>query len=431
MSTDIPFGYLVGTTLIGWCTLVAIRPIRRPRAAAIASWLSGMAPSEIPHVFLTLTVASGVLTLADGDVRPFGWLALTLAAMTVVGLVVIIHRTRRAAAVLERALTDGLGDGWRDHTEAAIRTDLGAGLPWAKILLAPWAVRRHDVERTADLRYGEDPRHNRLDLYRHRSRPTGSPTFIHLHGGRFRRGRKNREGRPLLYHLASRGWTCISADYHLSPTPSDGFPEHLIDIKRVIAWVRTHGAEHGADPDTIVVSGSSAGAHLTMMAALTANDPRFQPGFEHVDTRIAAGVGFYGYYGALGADQPDLPSTPRAYLRSDTPPLLLVHGDNDTYTPVEGARHLARALESTSAHPVVLAALPGAQHSFDTLHSIRYDTVVNAVEAFATWTWTRTRAPDTPPIDLQPTPMPGRERRRAGTRVSRAGVAPYRAGGPR
>ena len=47
-----------------------------------------------------------------------------------------------------------------------------------------------------------------------------------------------------------------------------------------------------------MLAGSSAGAHLTMMAALTANDPTFQPGFEAVDTSITAGIGLGGYYGA-------------------------------------------------------------------------------------------------------------------------------------
>ena len=58
---------------------------------------------------------------------------------------------------------------------------------------------------------------NLLDLYRHRSRPSGCPTLVYLHGGAFRSGRKNREARPLLYRLASQGWVCISANYRLSP----------------------------------------------------------------------------------------------------------------------------------------------------------------------------------------------------------------------
>ena len=62
-------------------------------------------------------------------------------------------------------------------------------------------------------------------------------------------------------------------------------PDQLLDCKRALAWVREHIAEYGGDPDCIVVTGGSAGGHLTAIAALTANDPDFQPGFESVDTR--------------------------------------------------------------------------------------------------------------------------------------------------
>jgi acetyl esterase/lipase len=115
------------------------------------------------------------------------------------------------------------------------------------------------------------------------------------------------------------------------------FPAHLIDAKKVIAWVRTHGREHGADPGTIFLVGGSAGAHIAAMAALTANDPRFQPGFEAVDTSITAGVGLYGYYGSLGEEQQP-PTTPLAYARADAPPFFVIHGENDTFTPVERPR---------------------------------------------------------------------------------------------
>ena len=43
----------------------------------------------------------------------------------------------------------------------------------------------------------------------------------------------------MLARLASRGWVCISANYRLRPA---GFPAPLVDVKRVIAWVRDHGA---------------------------------------------------------------------------------------------------------------------------------------------------------------------------------------------
>ena len=116
---------------------------------------------------------------------------------------------------------------------------------------------------------------------------------------RFAAAGRTRRRRPLIYRLASQGWVCISANYRLSPAAT--FPDHLIDVKKVIAWVREHGHEYGADPMIVFVAGSSAGGHLASFAALTPNDPAFQPGFEAADTSVSAAISLYGYYG---------PSTP-------------------------------------------------------------------------------------------------------------------------
>ena len=386
MLAEIPWG----TLPIALFTLLAVAPIRRPRRLAVFSWITSCAPNEVPFLFLYLIVFSTIPGFVGGNLSTRrGQIALAVTVLTVAGLVVVIRRALRSGPAVNRALADALGPRWRSQIDPALAARLRRHLPWARILTIPWMFGRHDVERIADIAYGDGGRSNLLDLYRHRSRPSDAPTLIYLHGGRFRWGRKNREARPLLYHLASQGWTCISANYHLSSLPAEGFPQHLVDTKNVIAWVRSHGREYGADPDTIFLVGASAGAHLAAMAALTPNDPMFQPGFETADTSIAAGVGLYGYYGQLGGDEQ--PSTsPSDYVNAQAPPFFVVHGDHDTYTPVQGARSFVERLRAVSAGPVVYAELPGAQHSFDLFHSIRFETVIDAIEAFAAWVRTPT-----------------------------------------
>jgi acetyl esterase/lipase len=225
---------------------------------------------------------------------------------------------------------------------------------------------------------------------------------VYLHGGRFRWGDKHREARALLYRLASQGWTCISANYHLSATPADGFPKALIDVKRVIAWVRTRGPELSADPHMLVIAGSSAGAHLAAMAALTPNDPQFQPGFEAVDTSVHAGIGLGGYYGALGTGVPS--SAPLAHAGPDAPPFMVVHGENGTYTPVEGARSLVEGLRTASTSAVVYAELPGGQHAFDLFHSIRFEQVIDGIDGFVAWIRSTKRVRSDGGGDSGPTP---------------------------
>jgi acetyl esterase/lipase len=300
--------------------------------------------------------------------------------LTTIGLAVVVGRALRAGPAIERALAEGLGAGWR-AVDPELAGRLRRRLPYARILFRPFLVRRRGVERIANISYGDAGVRNLLDVYRHRSRPSGGPVLVYLHGGGFVSGRKNREARPLVYRLASQGWVCVSANYRLRPAAT--FPDYLVDVKKVIAWVREHGHEYGADPDVLFVAGSSAGAHLAAMAALTADDPAFQPGFEDADTSVSAAVCLYGYYGSVYSDGPA--SSPVAYLRADAPPFFVTHGDQDTYVHVKGARRFVDKLRATSTNPVVYAELPGAQHSFDLFRSIRFETVVDAVEAFAAW----------------------------------------------
>lgn len=70
----------------------------------------------------------------------------------------------------------------------------------------------------------------------------------------------------------------------------------------------------------------------------------------------------------------------------------MAHGDRDTLVSVESARVFAERLRNTSSNPVVYAELPGAHHSFDLFHSIRFETVVDAIEAFAAWVRSREEA---------------------------------------
>jgi acetyl esterase/lipase len=323
------------------------------------------------------------LAIGQGDIdSPGGWLAFGLAVVATAGLAVVAWRGLQAGPAIDTCMSEGLGAGWRSDIGPEMTARLRRSLPFARILFGPFIVRRRDVERVANISYGDAGPSNLLDVYRHRSHPSGGPTLIHLHAGAFVGGTKNSEARPLIYRLASQGWLCISANYRLSPAAT--FPDHLVDVKKVIAWVREHGQDYGADLEAVFVAGSSAGAHLAAMAALTPDYPDFQPGFEDVDTSVTAAIGLYGYYGPLDTNEPP-PSSPAAYVGPGTPPFFIAHGDHDTKVPVEDVRLFVEKLRSTSSSPVVYAELPGAQHSFDLFHSLRFEAVVDAVEAFAAW----------------------------------------------
>ena len=361
-----PFGYLITAGVMVAYVLFAVAPPRpqQSRPVRLSFWL-GYLVNELPFLAFYVLAGSTALVIAEGDIaNPVGWIGLGLAIVATAGLVVIVVRASRTGTAVDEALT-----------AAGLPARTSRRLP-VRIFFWPLAVPHPGIERISNISYGDAGRANRLDVYRSRSHSGTGPTLIHLHGGGFRIGKKSREARPLLYRLARRGWVCISANYRLR-TP---YPNSLVDLKKVLAWVREHGPEYRADPNVVFVAGSSAGGHLASMAALTANDASLQPGFEDVDTSVTAVVSLYGYYGPVGPER----SSPMTYDGQGAPPFFVVHPDRDTLVVVEDARRFVETLRRGSANPVVYAELPGAQHAFDFFYSIRFEAVIDGIEVFAT-----------------------------------------------
>ncbi|MDX6220791.1 MAG: hypothetical protein QOJ48_2472 [Frankiales bacterium] len=350
-----------------------------------AAWLT----VELAPQLLALTV---VVTLLLTFVVGVSWLGLLVTVLVVAGLLVMIAESERAAAKADTALAE-----WPEPPE---REPFEAGL--VRRFFRPMSFRHPDVERTVDVAYGDLPRH-KLDVYRRKDHPVGAPTLVQVHGGAWVIGDKREQGRPLMNHLAARGWVCFAPNYRLSPRAT--WPDHLVDVKRALAWVREHGEDYGADPGFLVLTGGSAGGHLTALCALTQNDPMWQPGFEDADTSVTACVPYYGVYdlnGETGTTAATVRekrllarmvmktrdrevfrlASPLSHIDGDAPPFFVVHGRNDTLVPVEEARLFVERLRAASSNPVLYLELPGTEHAFDVFPSIRSDHVVRAVGRF-------------------------------------------------
>ncbi len=276
--------------------------------------------------------------------------------------------------------------------------------------LHPFRMRKEGVRRITDVAYGaslpgDKGRRNLLDIYLPEASGERRPVLLQIHGGAWIIGDKREQALPLMNHLASRGWVCFSINYRLSPQAT--FPDHVVDVKRALAWIRENAAEYGGDPDFICVTGGSAGGHLTALTALSAGDLRFQPGFEAADTSVSAAVPFYGVYDWLDragdrGSQSMAPfltervlkaspesdrelweaGSPITHISSDAPPFLAIQGTHDTLVYVEEARTFMRALEEKSQEATLYLEMTGAQHAFDMFHSVRSACAVRAATAF-------------------------------------------------
>ena len=163
-------------------------------------------------------------------------------------------------------------------------------------------LRRRYVEKADTVRYGPHPRVNFADIWRRRDLPRDgkAPVLLQVPGGAWAIGMRRPQAYPLLSHLAERGWVCVSIDYRVARVHT--WPDHIVDVKRALAWIKEHIAEYGGDPDFVAITGGSAGGHLCALAALTPDDPQYQPGFEDADTSVVAAVPIYGRYDWFSTD---------------------------------------------------------------------------------------------------------------------------------
>jgi len=380
------------------CSLAAWLPARRigPLAPVyfMAAWLTG-------ELALQHLAWQALATLA------FAWAGALESRAGLLGLALTFVSWGLLLASHLRGVRAG-GEGGRALAPLGIAPE--ADVSPVHGLAAPFRMRRPGVEKIRDVPYGavltgDKGRRNLLDVVRPVARGERRPALLQIHGGGWVIGDKREQGQPLMGHLASRGWVCFAANYRLSPQAT--FPDHIVDVKRAIRWFREHAHEYGADPDFLCITGGSAGGHLAALAAVSANDPRFQPGFEDVDTRLAAAVPFYGVYDFLDrfgirgkqSMEPFLAksvlkctpgenrelweaASPIAHVSPDAPPFLLVHGTHDSLTWIDEMRAFAKALAEKSRAPVLTLELAGAQHAFDTFHSPRSAYAVRAVTAF-------------------------------------------------
>jgi acetyl esterase/lipase len=359
----VPIGYLITTGVIATVVQTAVFGDRPRRSSPFRlSYIVGLWLNW-PSIILAVLVASTALALVQSGPGIGFWVGLGLGLLGAAGILVLRRRALGTGLALERALDEGLGPDWHDRVDPTLTTRVRRRPSLVRVLLAPISFRRQGVERIANIRFGPGGRGHLLDLYRDSSDRSGRPILVYLHGGAFMLGSKRFGARHLLKRLAAHGWVCISANYRLGTVADSSEP--MTDVERMITWVREHGRECGGDPAAVFLAGSSAGATLASLGALT-------------DSSVAGAVTLYGYYGSVASEEP--------LAISKAPPFFVVHGDQDTLVIVEDARLFVDRLRAASHNPVVYAELPGAQHGFDLFRSRRLESVIDAFEAFASAT---------------------------------------------
>lgn len=205
--------------------------------------------------------------------------------------------------------------------------------------------------------YGASAR-QRLDVYV----PKGQgpfPVLVFVYGGSWDSGSRSHYGFA-GHAFAAQGYLTIIADYRL--VPAVHYPGFVDDTADVIRWASTHAGELGGDPSHLFVAGHSAGAYNAVQAVLL-------HGLEGKVTAMASLAGPMDFLPldspksvAAFSQVPDLPATqPVNRDLTRMPPLLLLHGADDTTVRLKNSRNLHAALQR-AGRTSQLKEYPGVSH---------------------------------------------------------------------
>ena len=236
------------------------------------------------------------------------------------------------------------------------------------------------VKSYIDLQYANGHGRQRLDLYIPEKAKGPLPLIIWVHGGGWALGNKGNPPPPLP--LTAKGFALASIDYRLSQHGI--FPAQIEDCKAAVRWLRANASKYNVDPEHFAAWGSSAGGHLVAMLGTAGDAKEFDVGKNlEQSSRVQAVVDWFGPtdFLKMGGDhnQPDSfesqliggpiqenkdkakRANPIAYISSNTPPFLIMHGTRDTTVPINQSELLAEALKKAGTE-VKFVRVSGARH---------------------------------------------------------------------
>ena len=324
-----------------------------------------------------------------------GWLILMLR------LWIILNLPER----LDLKMEEQLGNQWKKISPNFIPPRNIFTIDWQSWFNPNKAVEDPRIEIIRDQVFHEEAGLQlKLDIYRPRNTKKKHPGLLQIHGGAWITGSK-RQASFLMTRMAAHGWVCYSVSYRFSPDIV--FPEHLIDVKRALRWIRNNAEEHGLDPDFILATGGSSGGHLASLMAVTQNCTEFQPGFEKADTSIQGCVPVYGVFnfsdpfnektpypakaGVLEMlcrgtpeTQPECYQqvTPANWISKQTPPFLLIQVETDALISETETQEFWEALQTEKVSLSAFLRLSLVEHAFDIFPTLTAQCIVPTIAQY-------------------------------------------------
>ncbi|MGN9914238.1 alpha/beta hydrolase [Phytohabitans sp. LJ34] len=217
--------------------------------------------------------------------------------------------------------------------------------------------------------------------------------IVLFHGGALRTGSAD-DLAPHCRRLASRGILAVSAGYRLLGRGAVRIDDCVADVRRAVEHFTGLAALHGLQRSRLFSGGSSAGAHLALVAAMIAPDrpvPAPTPGVAGVVAFNPAGLDLLAFSPRLqrSTEQRAGIAEGRAieyslieFVRPGNPPMLIHHGTDDEVEPIDHVRRFRDAMVR-AGNECILREYENAAHAFHYPgRSRHFDDVIDATASF-------------------------------------------------
>lgn len=260
--------------------------------------------------------------------------------------------------------------------KAIVGVSLLAFLAFAQTPALPEGVALpNGVTTELNLAYDQYPE-TKIDVFKPKgwSADGKHPGVLVIHGGGWTGGTKESMVQRWVLPYVNKGFVAANVEYRLAKAKTA--PAAVEDVMKAAQWFQSNARRLGVDSRRIVVTGGSAGGHLSLMVGMAQKKAKLGS-----PSRIAAIVNFYGITDV--ADQLSGPHmreyavtwvpeqegrldlaarvSPMTYVRKDVPPILTIHGDQDQTVPYIHGTKLTKALSDIGAD-AQLITVPGGKH---------------------------------------------------------------------
>jgi acetyl esterase/lipase len=209
----------------------------------------------------------------------------------------------------------------------------------------------------------------KLDVWYPRDNPTPTPTLVYIHGGGWIFGSKEGAVYQILPYL-EKGWRVVNVEYRMAGNSLA--PAAVEDTRCALRWIFRNAKQYNFDTSKIVLTGHSAGGHLSLITAMLPdktpldNNCYADEKYGDVKMKVAAVVNWYGitdvndiiqgpnlknyavmWMGSQG-NSAEIARTvsPLSYVRAGLPPIITIHGDKDDVVPYTHATRMHEALRT-------------------------------------------------------------------------------------